>query len=524
MLDTTYCGYVNFLIVLIVTSLVVLILISFILGVIIISNFSLIVFSIKLSFQYYFIDLEFMLSIWNFIFLLIVLLIRIRVIMFSLRYMNGLQVINFVYLYLRFVIRMVWLILTNNFYWIMFGWDGLGVVSFLLIVFYINQESNSNGLFTLFQNRVGDLFFVLFLIKVMRTRISITLVLRTGVLVLLLGRSVKRAQFPFNAWLLAAISAPTPISSLVHSSTLVVAGVYILLQYRYCLIDYLSVLMYMRLVTLMLSFLGLLNERDIKKLIAYSTIRHVGLMLFLISLQLYKIVFFHLNIHAIFKSLIFMCFGYVILVSFHAQDKRLVTLFRLNPVVKMIYYFSSLCLGGLPYLRAFFSKDLIIEKFLDRNSSLRLILLLLGFLGVRSYYSLKLIILTSVLFSYVLLEKHFLGCWRVVRILVVRVLFINLYLNLVFRVTFETLSVKMIIYLFRRVFFIIRLLTNLNYKFSIYDKLLNMVEVWKFEVIILEYYVYFHLLLLLKSVTAMIEIKFFLIINWWVILLVVCIF
>lgn len=524
MLDTVYCGYINFLIVLVLTSLIVLIFVSVMLVLVIMGNFSLIVFSLKFSFQYYFIDIEFILSTWNFIFLLMVLLIRTSVIAFSLRYINGLQVVNFVYLYLSFVIRIVWLILTNRFYWMIFGWDGLGVVSFLLIVFYMNQERTTNGLFTLFQNRVGDLFFVLFLVGLLAREIRLNLVLKTGLLVLLIGRSVKRAQFPFNAWLLAAIRAPTPISSLVHSSTLVVAGVYILLQYRYCLVDYLSVLIYLRVATLIISFIGLLNERDIKKLIAYSTIRHVGLIIFLIRLQLYKIVYFHLNIHAIFKSLMFMCFGYVMLVSFHAQDKRLVTLFSLNPAIKVIYYFSSLCLAGLPYLRAFFSKDLIIEKFLDRNSNLRLILLLLSFLGVSSYYSLKLIILTSVMFSYVLLEKYFLGCWRVLGIIVIRVLFINLYLNLVFRVTFEILRAKLFIYLFRFIFAVLSLLTNLNYKFRIYDKVNNIVEVWKVQFIVLEHYVYFHLLLLLNAIRRIIELKFFLIINWWVMLLVVYIF
>ncbi|EPS65659.1 hypothetical protein M569_09112, partial [Genlisea aurea] len=179
-------------------------------------------------------------------------------------------------------------------------------------------------------------------------------------LFLVVGRCVKRAQFPFNAWLLAAMRAPTPISSLVHSSTLVVAGVYILLQYRYCLVDVLDVLKYIRLLSLILRTFGLLNERDIKKLIAYSTMSHVSLIIYLLRFKLFKVVYFHLNIHAMFKSLIFMCFGFVILFSFHSQDKRLVSLNNLNPVIKIIYYFSCICLVGLPFLRGFFSKDLII--------------------------------------------------------------------------------------------------------------------------------------------------------------------
>jgi len=165
---------------------------------------------------------------------------------------------------------------------------------------------------------------------------------------------VKRAQFPFYSWLFAAIRAPTPISSLVHSSTLVVAGVFILLQYSYRIFEWLDVLKYISVLRLVVRSFGLLNEMDIKKLIAYSTMRHVSLIIYLLSFKLYKIVYFHLNIHAIFKSLIFMCFGFVILSSFHGQDKRLVSFLFMNPLIKIVFYFSCLCLGGLPFLRGFF--------------------------------------------------------------------------------------------------------------------------------------------------------------------------
>jgi len=241
----------------------------------------------------------------------------------------------------------------------------LGVVSFLLIVLYINIERVNNGLFTLFQNRVGDLFFVLFIVLILDLSININLIIKYGLLFLIIGGCVKSAQFPFNSWLLSAIRAPTPISSLVHSSTLVVAGVYILLEYSYCLIDILDILKYISFIRLVIRRFGLLNEGDMKKLIAYSTIRHVSLIIYLIRFQLFKVVYFHLNVHAIFKSLIFICFGFVILSSYHSQDKRLVVLLNINPMIKIVYYFSCLCLAGLPFLSAFFSKDFIIEKFLE---------------------------------------------------------------------------------------------------------------------------------------------------------------
>jgi len=163
------------------------------------------------------------------------------------------------------------------------------------------------------------------------------------------------------------------------------------------------------MLSLILSRFGLLNERDIKKLIAYSTINHVSLIIYLLRFKLYKVVYFHLNIHAIFKSLIFMCFGFVILISYHRQDKRLISLIRLNHLIKIVYYFSCLCLAGLPFLSAFFSKDLIIEKFIEVSVEMRFIVILLLFLRIRIYYSYKLFNLREVIFSFSIMEKSYMG-------------------------------------------------------------------------------------------------------------------
>jgi len=289
---------------------------------------------------------------------------------------------------------------------------------------------------------------------------------------------------------LAAIRAPTPISSLVHSSTLVVAGVYILLQFSYCLLDVLIYLKYIRFLSLLLRRIGLINERDIKKLIAYSTINHVSLIIYLISFKLFKVAYFHLNIHAMFKSLIFICFGFLILSSFHGQDKRLISLIRLNPVVKIIYYFSCLCLAGLPFLRGFFSKDLIIEKIIIASFELIFLLRLFLFLGIRIYYRVKLIKLWNVNFSYRLIEKRTLGIWRIFFMRVLIICTINIYLRLVFRVTLEFISFKIFIYIIIIIFLFLSLLTNLNYKIMMYEKIQNLKEVWNFDLYSLEKFMY----------------------------------
>jgi len=263
----------------------------------------------------------------------------------------------------------------------------------------------------------------------------------------------------------------------VHSSTLVVAGVYILLQFRYCLVDVLLFLKFISVLSLIIRRFGLLNEIDIKKLIAYSTLNHVSLIIYILSFKLFKVVYFHLNIHAIFKSLIFMCFGFVILSSFHSQDKRLVTLINLNPLIKIVYYFSCLCLAGLPFLRAFFSKDFIIEKFIEFNNELFFVCLLLLFLAIRIYYRLKLIRLIHVVFSYSLIEKRFLGIRRIFIISIIIVSLINIYISLVFRLRLELRSYKFRIYFLILFFFMLRVLSNLNLKFNFYDKLKNFKEI-----------------------------------------------
>ena len=234
---TAYCGYADLLIVVIFVGLIYLLYFMFIVLFILFIQKGIVVISIKVLFLNFIGDFELIFNIWRLLFLLIVILIRRRVVIFSFSYITGLSVVNFFLLYLSFIFSILWLILNNNFYWIMLGWDGLGVVSFLLIVFYINYERINNGLFTLFQNRIGDLFFILFILGRLRFFMVSSLILKWGLVFLIVGASVKSAQFPFNSWLLSAIRAPTPISSLVHSSTLVVAGVFILLQFRYCLSD-----------------------------------------------------------------------------------------------------------------------------------------------------------------------------------------------------------------------------------------------------------------------------------------------
>jgi len=264
----------------------------------------------------------------------------------------------------------------------------------------------------------------------------------------------------------------------VHSSTLVVAGVYILLQFSYCLVNFINVLQIVSVLRLIVRSFGLVNEFDIKKLIAYSTIRHVSLIMYLLSFKLYKVVYFHLNIHAMFKSLMFMCFGFVILSSFHGQDKRLVLFLNINPLIKILFYYACLCLAGLPFLRGFFSKDLIIEKFIEYNREIVYVFLLLLFLRIRIYYRLKLLKLRQLMFSLTVVEKRFLGLFRVLLIGGGMIFIINLYIRFVFRLTLELIDFKLFIYLLIIIFFFLSLFRNLHIKANVYDKIKNFREIW----------------------------------------------
>lgn len=184
----------------------------------------------------------------------------------------------------------------------------------------------------------------------------------------------------------------------------------------------------------------------------------------MIRLQLYKVTFFHLNVHAMFKSLMFICFGFTILHSFHSQDKRLVTYIRLSPIIKLIYYFACFCLMGLPFLSGFFSKDFIIEKSIEISVEMRNIFLLLIFLRVRIYYSFKLLRLYKRIFVLIFNETQLTGILGVIIIISVSVVVINVFISIIFRISLEIFSLKFTVYFFILCFLLLRLLSNLNFK------------------------------------------------------------
>jgi len=217
---------------------------------------------------------------------------------------------------------------------------------------------------------------------------------------LIATRITKRAQIPFSAWLPAAIAAPTPVSALVHSSTLVTAGVYLLVRFNH-LVSSERAMKYLLLigtVTIFIAGLVALYEMDIKKIIALSTLRQLGVIMIVLGVGLPLLGFFHLLAHAYFKAMLFMCAGLLIHRLKDYQDVR--TMGRrqqIMPIAICVLSISNLRLCGLPFMSGFYSKDLILERLITSAANSGILALALVGTAFTVIYSVRLSILV---FSY----------------------------------------------------------------------------------------------------------------------------
>ncbi len=316
----------------------------------------------------------------------IVLIISSIIMVYSYNYMSPYsKPLPFLWLTSLFVISMLIVIFMPNLFFAILGWDGLGLVSFFLIVYYQNTSSTLSGVFTLLMNRLGDRFFLVSLFLLFYsskdfTFFSSSLVFFFTSLILVLTFITKRAIYPFSPWLPLAIAAPTPISALVHSSTLVTAGLFLIMRFSYYFYScptLTSVLLVVSIFTSLYAGLNSLFEQDLKKLIALSTLSHLGFICMAFSCGLLTLSFFHLLVHALFKSLLFMCMGDIIINVSHSQDIRYLSSGRVStPSSSFIMIVSLLNLLGIPNLRGFFSKDLVLETMSYSSLSYLVVLFL----------------------------------------------------------------------------------------------------------------------------------------------------
>nr|QOY44582.1 NADH dehydrogenase subunit 5 [Solenaia oleivora] len=337
------------------------------------------------------------------IFCCFVCLISGSVSLFSVSYMEGEVFIRrFMLLIMGFVGSMNLLIFVPSLITVLLGWDGLGIVSFALVIYYQNKKSLAAGMLTVLANRVGDALLILaicFLVNWGEWRFGYGLFGSFGVLacfLVVVGAMTKSAQIPFSAWLPAAMAAPTPVSALVHSSTLVTAGVYLVIRFYSSLLESPEVLWFLSKVgglTLLMAGLSACYEVDLKKIIALSTLSQLGLMMFTVGIGYPTIAVFHLFTHALFKALLFLCAGSIIHSTGDVQDGRILgSISSLLPFSSGCLVMSSAALCGMPFLSGFYSKDLILEgAFSGFNGSLEVVVVLVG-AGLSLVYSLRILL------------------------------------------------------------------------------------------------------------------------------------
>nr|YP_010010553.1 NADH dehydrogenase subunit 5 [Crossaster papposus]QOH99559.1 NADH dehydrogenase subunit 5 [Crossaster papposus] len=342
-------------------------------------------------------------------FLTIALLVSWSILEFSYYYMNNdPNANNFFRLLIIFLLNMIILTSTNNLFLLFIGWEGVGFLSFLLISWWSSRSNaNNSAIQAIIYNRIGDIGILLFF------SLSITIfnswslseilsydntttfnnIILIGALIAATGKS---AQFGLHPWLPAAMEGPTPVSALLHSSTMVVAGIFLLIRLNpmyqsssnfntWCLI--------LGSITAIFAATTAISQHDIKKIIAYSTTSQLGLMMVAIGLGQPNIALFHICTHAFFKAMLFLSSGSIIHSLNDEQDIRKIGgLHLILPNTSTCIILGSLALSGIPFLSGFYSKDLILEIGLTNLSNFLGIILSLIATILTSVYSLRIIL------------------------------------------------------------------------------------------------------------------------------------
>nr|YP_010554731.1 NADH dehydrogenase subunit 5 [Arctopsyche spinescens]UYO79364.1 NADH dehydrogenase subunit 5 [Arctopsyche spinescens] len=357
-----------------------------------------------ISFQTSMIIMVFYFDWMSLMFSFLVLFISSMVLFYSKSYMSmELHLNRFIFLVLLFVLSMLLMIFSMNLVSILLGWDGLGLVSFCLVIFYQNSKSFNSGMLTVLSNRVGDVMILLSIIwmsnfggwnflnylEIFYFDYSMNMV----VIFIVLAAMTKSAQIPFSAWLPAAMAAPTPVSALVHSSTLVTAGVYLLIRFSKSILVGWSVemLLILGMLTMFMAGISANMEFDLKKIIALSTLSQLGLMMSTLCLGFMNLAFFHLLTHAMFKAMLFMCAGLIIHSVQDNQDIRAMGNFsKFMPLLSINFNISNLALCGMPFLAGFYSKDMILEMVLTTNMNMLVFFFFFFSTGLTVSYSIRL--------------------------------------------------------------------------------------------------------------------------------------
>jgi len=370
------------------------------------------------------VDSESLFILWSFNFdsltasmLIPVLIVSSLVHVYSIGYMSHDPHNQRFFSYLSlFTFMMIILVTSNNYLVTFVGWEGVGVCSYLLVSFWFTRiAANQSSISAFLTNRVGDCLFTIGMFVLIwstgnldyYTIFSLSPFLNENVILiigicLLIGAMAKSSQIGLHVWLPMAMEGPTPVSALIHAATMVTAGVYLLIRTS-PLIEYsntvLIICLWLGAITTMSSSLIGFFQQDIKKIIAYSTMSQLGMMVIAIGLSSYNIALFHLINHAFYKALLFLGAGSIIHAMYDNQDLRKYGGLKLYlPLSYSIILIASLSLIALPFMSGFYSKDFILESAYGQFYFSSVVVYFVAIIGASftTLYSIKILYLAFV--------------------------------------------------------------------------------------------------------------------------------